>query len=718
MRHRRSLLLVSALSTVATAQTAARITYITPSPQLALGERDPAPAALIRVVHAVSGKPVSGAELFAIGEEAHPTPGDFRALGRAVADADGIVHAPHRETWLMARATGLGPTMQLRLDDRVMLLAPSVDVPIRPVDWLGRPLTGAMFGFCGGCGHTPDLATAYVGADGIAWLRDVDPRGSAADIYPNTAPVELSYWSTQWVPGDAPEEFAYSRGSELHGTVLQADGMPAKFVPVGCFGLHRGPWTKTNGKGRFRLFGLSAGEAFFVVHAGRRIECPWPETTPCELRLPPVNGDQVQTLLPSRPDDPSELQVRIEFVDPDGAAVDAKSWWTKNGKRQFVQSKVPEWLAPGSYQVRIEHPDYAVVEQMQTVLAEEGQTLRFVLPRLPTVRIETSGLDKHCSLVVVRPESQLGFEHPFAAIDVPVRGGDTFAVQLRHTDTDQSRWFQFDADQALAAGTVRVAWYAPTKVLAQLADEYAAPVAADVRLLPRALVLDRNGVFDPRDVDDLTPASNGRVALSSEQDRLCFLWIRPHLRTLQPRLVAVPMPARADEARVDLGRIVLRAEPQLILRPAGKEEAATQAQLLRAGYGCFELGLLPSFPIDEQGRWFGPDLVVGDGVLVPTTSPGTLPLRHVVQSSAPVVATTPIGTLELQVRNAKGEAVAATILVRECTFACDGNIELRHLPTGACTIFVLAEGYATARIEAQVVIANDQQEIEVVMPRL
>jgi hypothetical protein len=723
----RPLLLFATVSAAASAPAQARITYLTPPPQLTFGAREAVPAALVRIVHAITGEPVAGAELFAIGEEAHPLPGQFRALARVVADADGIAYAPHREAWLMTRATGLGPTMQLAPEHRVLPLSPAVDVPIRPVDWLGRPLVGAMFGFCGGCGHTPDLATAYVEADGVAWLRDVDPRGSFADIYPDTAPVCFTYTSTDWVPGDAPEEFAYQRGHELHGSVLQPDGTPAKFAPVGTYGVHRGPWAETDGKGRFRLFGLSEGESFFVEHAGRLIECPWPETMPCELRLPPPDGNTVQSLVPERPRDPSgpndpgELCANIEFVDPHGNALDAISWWTKDGHRHCVRGSGPEWLLPGRYQVRIEHPDHAVVEREQVVLPAEDQEFRFELPRLPTVQIVAEGLVDG-TLTVVRADSEREFEAPLGSIEVPVRADETFAVRLRHAETQQSRWFQFDGGAALALGTVRVAWFAPTKITAQIVDERGAPAAADVQLLPRATVLQSDIAFDPRTIDELVAAPDGAVALSSEQDRLCFLYVRPIAPELRPRLIAVPMPARADDARVDLGRIALTSAPQLALRSAdGSLAAGNRAQLLRPGYGCFHGGVLPWFPLDERGRWLGPDLMVGDGVLVPGSKPGELPLRHVVRDRAPAVATTPTGRLRLRVRDADGNPLAATVLVRDCAFACAGELELGQVPPGPMVLFVLAEGSKTARIELPIDASSGPKEtlsIEVSLPKL
>lgn len=673
----------------------------------------------VRLVHAITGLPVAGGELFAIVEERHPLPGALRFAHRAVADQDGFATLPDAKAWLMARGSGLGPTMEMTPDFPLMLLAPAVDVPIRPLDWLGRPMPGATLGFCGGCGHTPDLTTATVGRDGIAWLSGVDPRGSNADIYPNDAPVSFDYGNTHWVPGDAPEPHHYRRGVVLHGRVLLPDGSPAAGALVGTFFLHRGPWTITDQEGSFRLSGLDEGDDFFVVHGDRQVECPWPAKMPCELRLPEPDGRPVQQLLPDAPrqapaDD--EPQVVVEFVDPKGMAIDAVSWWRRAGRRERLTAGSNNWLSPGLYEVRVEHPAHGIAMQSIEVGTASPQTFRFELQPLPTVRIAVRGLPPDGEVRVVRREQTTeAIPPPDEPLVVPLRDDEDFAVELRHPGTLASRWFQWHGGDALARRMLVCRWWPPTRVQATLVDGRGLPVAADVALLPRTVVFDDETGFDLRTTKGLQPAVDGNVALESEQDRLCFLCIRPRDEALRPRLVAVPMPERGDAARVELGRIVLGPTPQLVLHDAaGMPRSNALARLLRAGYGDFRNDNLPLFPCDERGGWLGPDLVPGDGILVPATAAGELPLRHVVTSTEPVVVSTPSGRLRLRVMDETRAALRATVLLRECLWPCDGELQLTQLPRGPLVLFVAAAGHRGARLEITDAAAV-AQPIEVVL---
>ncbi|MBM3960855.1 MAG: hypothetical protein FJ306_03000 [Planctomycetes bacterium] len=502
------------------ASSRAQVTLIdTPLPRLMHESEAPSERSM-RLVHAISGEPVAGADLWAIGEYSFLLPGEFRALAHAAADADGFAHVPVPDAWWMARASGLGPTMKLRHRGPSLPLAPVLDVPIRPLDWLGRSLPGARISFCGGCGHTPDLALATVGANGIAWLR-VDPHGSLADIYLHGTPFSFSYSNADWVPGDAPHTIEYERGDALAGTVRLADGNPADGAYVGIDAGHRGPWTQCDPQGKFELFGLSAGDSFIVHHGGRFVECPWPDKLPAELQLPPLDGETHQELSPSpeiAEDDEAELPFAIEIVDREGNAVDTPSLW-RQGSRKTQCSGGDNSLPAGSYTVTIEHPAYELVQQPAT-LAENGErTFRFVLQRLPTVRIAIRGLPSGGRASVVRAEQTLDFEPPPAQpIELPVRGDEPFAVRLTHPATINAHWVQFRGHEALAARELQVVWPAPTRVQATLVGPTGAPVAANVRLLPRTEVLDETHGFDPRSVSDLVAAPNGEVMLTSEHD--------------------------------------------------------------------------------------------------------------------------------------------------------------------------------------------------------
>ncbi len=678
-----------------------------------------------RLVHAITGEPVPGAELFAIPETDHPLPGEFHSLFRATADRDGFAELPIGEAWVMARATGLGPSMDFRYQGATLPLAPAFDIPIRPVDWLGQPMPGVTLGFCGGCGHTPDLATAIVGRDGIGWLRSVDPRGSFADIYPNTAPVQFSYWNTQWVPGDAPEEFPYGYGEVLHGTVLRADGEPAASAFVGNNVVHRGPWAQTNSKGQFRLFGLTSDEGFFVVYEGRHIECDWPATMPCELRLPVPDGNPYQNLVervPAAEVVVEEFAIEVQLADEFGETIpEAKSLWVGNGRRERLQGRDFGNLPAGTYAVHCTHPDFVTRDLTVVVKPEPGQPFVFAMQRLPVVRVHVRDLPAGGEVTCIRREASIDMELKAGSLLlVPVRDDEVFAVRLQNPGTQNSRWFQFRGQAALAQREITVAWFAPTMVRAQIRDERGQSVDAFVKLLPRQEVLDHSAPFDPRAIQDLTAAPAGTVVIPTEADQLCFLWVRPTDPALLPRLLAVSMPPRSDAARVDLGTIVMARAPQLRLLAAnGKSPAAAEATLLRAGYGRFHEHRLPRFALATDGSWLGPDLQPGDGVLVRGGASGVLPLRHVITAASATTNTTvilPSGSLSLQVRDDQGQPVQCTVLLRECAFPANGDLTLTQLPPGPMRLFLSAMGHRSACLEV-VVGGTLPPPIVVVLPK-
>jgi hypothetical protein len=136
----------------------------------------------------------------------------------------------------------------------------AVDLPVRLTDALGRPVAGARLGYRLKCGHCRDLVQATTDERGIAVLRGVDPRMSAW-VWPTKEGVEgedlwlHDYGGREWEPGDPPLALPAAPAASAEGRVLDLAGRPVVGAYVGNRGWHRGPWTRTDGRGRFRLVG-------------------------------------------------------------------------------------------------------------------------------------------------------------------------------------------------------------------------------------------------------------------------------------------------------------------------------------------------------------------------------------------------------------------------------------------------------------------------------
>jgi hypothetical protein len=170
----------------------------------------------VRVVDATMGNPLPGARVLAYAEAAHPMPGAWSPICVAETGADGIAPLPwtgsgKRASWFYFDARGYGPVGRMGLPEEVQLRR-GIDVPVLVLDPFDRPLAGASVEYFLGCGHTPDVQRLTTGFDGGCLLRCVTPG-------------EGHLW-------------------------IRAAG-----VAVGSHDLHRGPWTRTDSDGRWRLLG-------------------------------------------------------------------------------------------------------------------------------------------------------------------------------------------------------------------------------------------------------------------------------------------------------------------------------------------------------------------------------------------------------------------------------------------------------------------------------
>lgn len=250
-----------------------------------------------RVVDAITGAPLADAEVLLMAEETTPVGGEFAPAMRLDADDEGFVseridpgaddHVPWG--WICVRAPGYGQHMRMNwLDESVVRLSPAVPVPVRVQDWRGRPVAGALVGFCSGCGHTQDLVHGYTGGDGMLTMTGIDLRNGIGDFYVVHRDLALGYDSPEWFPGRQPMVLQVDGGVPHEGVLVDRDGQPVAGATIGVSTVHRGPWARTAADGTFRLFGLGSRTDLWVHHDGWRFLFEEDGVQHMRLQLPKV----------------------------------------------------------------------------------------------------------------------------------------------------------------------------------------------------------------------------------------------------------------------------------------------------------------------------------------------------------------------------------------------------------------------------------------------
>ncbi len=591
--------------------------------------------AVVRIVDARTGEPLPHAILHLGAERDQPTRGEFFSEHHVHADRDGFARiTPSSHGLFFVEAQNYGTIALTYLEPSgVVPLLPGVDVPIALRDALDRPAPFASVGLCLYCGHTPDVAFATAGADGVAWLRSIDPGNGFADhdtysmlhaaptirdLYPLGSGLSGDPDSVSWLPGDPAQVVRCQPCHDVVGRVVSKDGRPLAGAFVGSNGRHRGPWTRTDAAGEFRLVsGIGPGN-LVVVYAGRMVfDARVPPRTRITLQVPFFDNDRA-------PASKAKLRLRTRHAitgapmaglvvrvtplhqtadgyvmgqtDTHGEAeveveVGRCVVWT-NAPRDV--DRAPDGPPPG----------FESIEQ-ETMVAEAGDSVcEFIVQPRPTVTVTLERVpDGARVFLATLDDSDQEITNLVAAGQaIAVPGGAPFAFRLAHAGAESM--LTLPAVPRDARVTLR--WPAATRVLGSLVDAAGATVPGRIALTrdPGAPEVDTE---EWRDVE-----TDGVFALDTARQGAAFLHVEPGRDDLRPRTLALVLPAFGAEEAVALGAVTLRSAgtPQLsVLGADGTPAALARVLVLRPGLTAFGV-------LGKQGDYHGLDLRAGDTVVV------------------------------------------------------------------------------------------------------
>ncbi|MBL8737738.1 MAG: hypothetical protein JNL12_15000 [Planctomycetes bacterium] len=334
-------------------------------PGAVAGDRGPL---LTRLVDDLTGEPLAAAEVFLIAESKTPLAGEFWWTHRGTSDADGFVRIDRpkgNRDWHIAvvKHPRTGVAVVPLTNGRVARVGRGQDVPLRIVDWLGRPAGGAKVGFCGYCGHTPDIANATADAAGLAVLRGIDAHQGIADFYVQHPGLHIFYETLDWRPGDPPALVECGYGPAQRGRVLDHRGTPVADAMVCGGGLHRGPWARTGADGAFTILGAEPDDSphKVVLPNGREITFSAPAGVDVVLQLPDLADPDAYdgTCSPSRETAPASpapaVQHRRVVVQGAPAGPVLLSAWFPGCTEDSTQEAEGDVLVPvrGPFVVRV-----------------------------------------------------------------------------------------------------------------------------------------------------------------------------------------------------------------------------------------------------------------------------------------------------------------------------------------------------------------------------
>lgn len=670
----RSLPLLSALLGTAFAQQQATDVVYPADAPVRVGE---AVWQACRVVDAVTGKPIAGAELTLIEARRTPLPREFWSKRAATSDQDGWIRVRSDDLkgpfhMLLLRAKGYGPSAVTgAVPSLVWALSPAIDVPVALRDWQERPVANARIGLCLGAGNTPDVADATTDGSGNAVFRGIDPNNPVADVYPSSPDLSLTdYGRLDWVPGDHPVVVNVARGHRIEGVLLDKDGKPFAGAYVGAPQVTRGPWAKTGADGKFVLEGAVQDPDLLVLVGRQLVKFDRPDgELPFTLQLPELppeakveeivaegdegeEGDgqggggaaqgpgskdvgqeperQRRRRLPpkvvERPELPEGpmVEVELQVVDPQGAPIPELLIRLRGPLPRYSvanedvrDGKASMTRLPGKYEVATESPRFEPVIGSFEVAEGGRATAKLVATPRPLLQVK---VEDRASLGSINLRTAAG------TLDIADQFGDDGVASIPVPTTEP---FCFVVGNDIGVHVVRTTFaeakaqqplvlrgIAPTTVRGSVVGPDGKPVAADVAVMNRYEALRSEDGLDPRKVE-LQPAEAGTFEVASRHEGLAFVVVVPRDAKLRPAIVPVTLPHRGLAVSADVGKLAVAAAPQFVALGAdGKPMAEAMAELVRVGWhDVRKRG--PMFAFDAAGGLLAPPLKAGDAVVVP-----------------------------------------------------------------------------------------------------
>lgn len=630
-----------------------------------------------RVVDAVTGKPIAGAELTLIDARRTPLPREFWSKRAATSDQDGWIRVRSDDLkgpfhMLLLRAKGYGPSAVTgTVPSLVWALSPAIDVPVAVRDWQERPVANARIGLCLGAGNTPDVADATTDGSGNTVFRGIDPNNPVADVYPSAPELSVTdYGRLDWVPGDHPVVVNVARGHRIEGVLLDKDGKPFAGAFVGAPQVIRGPWARTGADGKFVLEGAVQDPDLLVLIGRQLVKFDRPDgEMPFTLQLPELppeakveeivaegdeggegeqqggdgpapgpggkvvsqpNGGQPRRRLPpkvvERPEPPEGpmVEVELQVADPQGAPIQELLIRLRGPMPSYslANEDVRDGVAsmtrlPGKYQVVTESPRFEPVLGSFEV-AEGGKvTAKLVATPRPLLRVK---VEDRPSLGSINLRTAAG------TLDIADQFGDDGVASIPVPNTEP---FCFVVGNDIGVHVVRTTFaeakaqqplvlrgIAPTTVRGSVVGPDGKPVAADVAVMSRYEALRGEDGLDPRKLE-LQPAEAGTFEVASRHEGLVFVVVVPRDAKLRPAIVPVTLPHRGLAVSADVGKLAVAAAPQFVVLGAdGKPMAEAMAEVVRVGWhDVRKRG--PMFAFDAAGGLLAPPLKAGDAVVVP-----------------------------------------------------------------------------------------------------
>lgn len=693
----------------------------------------------VRIVDAVTERPLPGALLYVVRERTHPTGGEFWFDSKWQADADGFVQLPGQAVpercWILVAADGYGPLAECRMPPwagHCVALMPGIDWQVDLRDAFDQPLANVEVGLCLGCGHTPDVRVATSDQNGRVVLRGVEPDGTSPsgilDLYPRGPGLASEYHGASWRLGDPPTQLRLEASNFVRGRIRSPNGRPLPGLWITSDRQqHRGPWSQTDADG-----------AFLPIAFVDRLAIPFGERD-CFVR-PPAVADAFEVTLPAAPLPDGQPKARITLVVQDAAGrplpgcrvdlwhvgvqsadaaevVAARTDESGQVVTEVVAGQLGLEVAPPTAAEVGTPPAFGVHRRDLVVGADQAERVVVQLSRWPTIRIRPA--DGVPSVTLVTRYDAWSFDvEPDVEREIAVPGDEPFALRSGGVVvTASTRYYSFEAPPT---EVVEIAPHPPTQLRLRVVDARGAPVAARVGLL------DRDSSELPGASSSVPTAADGRAVLTTELVGCAFVRIVPDGPGPRRRDVHVGLP-RLGEGPLELGDVVLPDAPALRVFRADGSVARGTFELRRPGLHW--VGQLA-----EDGGWDGPALQAGDRVeawLDRGQGGGAaavagaadvevlrIPLATTLTGDGPWTLREGSARLRLTVVDDYGLFAEGAVVLygSDAEWLSHHTIELHGLPAGPCEFFVGARSCDSAKVRL-VLREGEQRALDVVLRR-